>query len=136
MSTGDQEALSLTIDGGKLVIQSGRTLTIGETIDVGENGYLELGDGTTIAPALGGTIANLAAYEGDAALSTWGSRRYCDELRRQRLATPGTFTLQGGGRLLLDNMDGIVNAPKTTFDIEAGGTLSSKGTNPLGGARK
>ena len=138
VSTGDQEALSLTIDGGKVVVQAGRTLTIGETVNVGVGGFLELGDGAMIAPALGGTISHLTASAGDATLKTWAGKTVdVTHFAGNTFSDfPGTFTLQGGGTLQLDNLTGDVYAPYTTFDIEAGGTLASKGTNPLGNARE
>jgi len=127
------EALTVTVDGGDLKLQDGKTLTVFGSINAGGGGLVEMGAGAKL-DVFGGNIAKMAAWKGDTTVAV------AADLSINKFdgngVFPGTFTKLGPGTLRLDNSPaGGVFAESTTFMVDAG-TLASKGTKPLGNAPK
>jgi len=125
------EALTLTVDGGDLVVQAGQKLQVFGGINVASGSLLELEAGATL-DVYEGNIVEMAAWRGDSTVAV--ARDLTVGKLQGNGIFPGTLTKLGAGTLRLDNSPtGGVFADSTTFLVDAG-TLASKGTDPLGNA--
>ncbi|NQU21652.1 MAG: LamG domain-containing protein, partial [Candidatus Nealsonbacteria bacterium] len=129
------EANILTATGGGVVIDTGQTLTIADSIDLQSGSSMTLRGGATLAVGDGGgTIAQMnigGAAPADVTVSTAGDLQIG---AFDNKGVDGTFTKSGSGVLSMSNVPaGGVSAAGTTFKV-AEGTLSMLGTDPLGGS--
>ena len=126
-------ALSMEITGGELVIGSGNTLDIAGALNSAPGSTVTLGNGSTLALGSGG-IASLRTA-GSATLDAAGAVSISGATFDDQ-GIPGTFVVQGGGTVTLDNSTGTgVIAGATTFQVNNGTTtLHAIGSDPLGGA--
>jgi len=126
-------ALALEHNGGDLTVGAGNTLTVATVLASAAGSVLTLEDGSTLAVG-SGNIATLQT-NGSATLSTAGAVSVSGATFDDQ-GIPGTFVVEGGGTLTLDNSSGTgVIAGATTFQIDNGGTtLHAIGTDGLGGA--
>lgn len=126
-------ALSLDVAGSDLVVAANQVLSVEMDLNIGAGGFLDLRQGSSLVAKSGGSIENLQALKSGVAIDTWKDVSVENFLGIHFPDVAGSLYKQGGATLQLDNSAGIVSAPATTFDVEAG-TLASKGLNPLGGA--
>ncbi len=131
----DAAAKKLDVQSGGVSIVGGQSLTVGGEATFAAGSTLTLDNGATLVAA-GGTIPDVNATAGNATINTSADMSVVNFLGNVLPSTAGTFTKAGAGTLSLDNTSGgAVIAPRSTFRVE-GGTLSVKGDDPLGGAKK
>ena len=148
-------AKTLTATGGGVIIDTGQTLTIAQTLEMQSGSTMTVRDGATLdvggnvdmqptssltlsgAATLdvgGGTIAQMdigGVAPADVTVTTEGTLDI-DGFDNQGIA--GTFTKSGIGTLsMINSPDGTVVAAGTTLKVTEG-TLSLGGTDPLGGS--
>ncbi len=124
------EAHDLTVSAGGVAINPGQSLTLYQAANFAPGTTLDLGAGATLS-AGGGSIARLNTA-GNSVVNT------SDDMTIDTFhdgGTTGIFTKQGRGTLALSNVpDGSMVAADTTLKIEQG-TLSVRGTDPVGGSQ-
>ncbi len=126
-------ALTLTADGGEVVVVGGQSLNVLGQTNFGPGATLTLQDGASLWTG-GGKIADLNATAGNTMIVNSGDLAVDNLLGNVLPSTAGVFTKAGAGTLTLDNSTGLgVIAPRSTFRV-AEGTLVSAGADPLGGS--
>ncbi len=146
---------TLTATGGGVIIDTGQTLTIAQTLEMQSGSTMTVRDGATLdvggnvdmqptssltlsgAATLdvgGGSVAQVeigGAAPADVTVSTEGT---LDIEGFDNQGIGGTFTKSGIGTLsMINSPDGAVVAAGTTLKVDQG-TLSLGGTDPLGGS--
>ena len=123
-------AYFLTVEGGGIDIQAGRTLTVGGA-QFAAGTTLAMGDGATLS-AGSGNIPKISPT-GSITIDVADGLRGAGYDNASAGVSP-TLTKTGPGTYTLDNTGGTaVSAAGTTLVIDEG-TLSTAGANPLGGA--